>query len=814
MRQQKQSRQQNKQNQSNNLTDNTTSNDTNNTNSTANIIQTPQNPSTILSAPPPNRKYLFSLDYVLSIFALYFISLAVFGISRLMMQLSFVSTEVGLSDKLNLYKYGFLYDTRVICIALFVYLVLVYALKPFGHFAKKPNVLLRASSVYAFVLGFVCASFAIVNFYYYEMYKTKIDIFIFGLKDDNTKEILGIIFRDYPVGVLGFCILLIAIFYACLNAKILRKINMPLVRFRTFAVANLALICVLFIGARGSFSSFPLGEKDSAISTFASINALNPNPVLAFAWAFSQYRADSDYQIADREAFEREFLELQREIFTIQRTSPKSPTHSASKSALEPTSLPTSKALPKPHIIINLMESFGSGALSFDYAFDFAQDFLENPQENAQGNAKEETQQNPQTHKTHKNPRLDLLGSLREHFLSAGVFEKPQKNSKTAQQDFRQDFVFWRFFSSNTGTAPSFFDLYFLSPTINLSTGKMKKHKLAHTPLETLEQNGYEVVFITSSSGSWVNITEYLQNQGIKVYDASFLGAKYQDADKHKNSFGINDEYIYKCIMEILQQASKPTAIFTLTTSNHPPFITPSEFDEVNAPNITADVQERFNKKAKPKKVLGSFLYSNNAFGEFLSALKKSSVGKNAVVFATGDHHLRDLRAFPPRYNALNFAVPLYVYMPKQVQDSLKSAGRAIYYDPLRVGSHKDIFVSIFELFLDNAEYISLGGKNMLGSKNEKYEFGINAGIWADDEGIYYNGKLFRWRYGRDFASLGELVETNFEPEQISPKQVEQEQTSPKQANPAQFSQRGQDFKHKYDRLNQMQFLWRIDSAK
>lgn len=806
MRQQKQSHQQNKQNQSNNLTNNTTSNDTNNTNITANVAQNPQNPSTTLSAPPPpNRKYLFSLDYVLSIFALYFISLAVFGISRLCMQLSFVSAEVGLSDKLNLYKYGFLYDTRVICIALFVYLALVYVLKPFKHLCQKPHILLRASSVYAFVLGFVCASFAIVNFYYYEMYKTKIDIFIFGLKDDNTKEILGIIFRDYPVGVLALCILLIAIFYAFVNSRILRKINMPLVRFRTFAVANLALICVLFIGARGSFGSFPLGEKDSAISTFASINALNPNPILAFAWAFSQYRADSDYFIADREAFEREFLSLQKEIFTIQRTSPKSDTNS--------------KALPKPHIIINLMESFGSGALSFDYAF--MQDLWQNLEQNAQDNT-QTIQQNQQARKTPKNPRLDLLGSLREHFLSARVFEKTSKNK--TQQDFRQDFVFWRFFSSNTGTAPSFFDLYFLSPTINLSTGKMKKHKLAHTPLDTLEQNGYEVVFITSSSGSWVNITEYLKNQGIKVYDASFLGAKYQDADKHKNSFGINDEYIYKCIMEILQSASKPMAIFTLTTSNHPPFITPSEFDEVNAPNITAQVQERFNKKAKPKKVLGSFLYSNNAFGEFLRTLKKSSVGKNTVVFATGDHHLRDLRAFPPRYNALNFAVPLYVYMPKQVQDSLKSAGRAIYYDPLRVGSHKDIFVSIFELFLENAEYISLGGKNMLGSKNDKYEFGINAGIWASDEGIYYNGKLFRWRYGRDFGSLGELVETRLEPEQISPKQVsykqvEQEQSSSKQANfkqasPKQVSQREQDFKHKYDRLNQMQFLWRINSAK
>lgn len=797
MHQQNQSRQQNKQNQSNNLTNNTTLDDTNATRTS--IAQTPQNPSTTISAPPPNRKYLFSLDYVLSIFALYLTSIAVFGISRLCMQLSFVSAEVGLSDKLNLYKYGFLYDTRVICIALFVYLALVYVLKPFKYLCQKSNILSRTSSVYAFVLGFVCASFAIVNFYYYEMYKTKIDIFIFGLRDDNTKEILGIIFRDYPVGVLGLCILLIAMFYVFANSRILHKLNMPLVRLRTFVVANLALVCVLFIGARGSFGSFPLGEKDSAISTFASINALNPNPILAFAWAFSQYRADSDYQIADREVFWREFLELQKEIFEIHRTSPKS-TQITPQATLRHASQTTSKSLPKPHIIINLMESFGSGALSFDYAF--AQDLWQNLEQNVQDN----TQAIQKNQQMHENPRLDLLGSLREHFLSARVFatQKAHKNGKTTQQDFRQDFVFWRFFSSNTGTAPSFFDLYFLSPTINLSQGKMKKHKLAHTPLEVLEQNGYEVVFITSSSGSWVNITEYLQNQGIKVYDASFLSAKYQDANNHKNSFGINDEYIYKCVIEVLQSASKPTAIFTLTTSNHPPFITPSEFDEVNAPNITVEVQERFNKKAKPKKVLGSFLYSNNAFGEFLSVLKKSSVGKNTVVFATGDHHLRDLRAFPPRYNALNFATPLYVYMPKQVQDFLKSTGRAIYYDPLRVGSHKDIFPSIFELFLDNAEYISLGGKNMLGSKIMKYEFGINAGIWANDEGIYYNGKLFRWRYDRDFDNLGELVETNFKPEQAEPKQAKQEQVS----------QIEQDFKRKYDRLNQMQFLWRINFAK
>ena len=38
-----------------------------------------------------------------------------------------------------------------------------------------------------------------MNFYYFATYHTKIDAFIFGLKDDETATILGIIFNDYPL---------------------------------------------------------------------------------------------------------------------------------------------------------------------------------------------------------------------------------------------------------------------------------------------------------------------------------------------------------------------------------------------------------------------------------------------------------------------------------------------------------------------------------------------------------------------------------------------------------------------------------------
>ncbi|MGX3045071.1 LTA synthase family protein [Helicobacter sp. T3_23-1056] len=757
-----------------------------------------QNPNTTHSiiAPPPNKNFLFNINYILSFVVLYVMSLVIFSISRLVMQIAFVDSSASMSDKLALYKYGFLYDTRVICIALMVYLAIIYVLKPLGFFLKNYNFLSKMIfyiyNVYAFALGFVCASFSIVNFYYYEMYKTKIDIFIFGLKDDNTKEILGIIFRDYPVAVLLICIFVIATLFALVNAKILsNRFSQKLqtffvVKTPIFILANLILLALLFIGARGSFSSFPLGEKDSNISTLASINAINPNPILAFAWALGYYQSDNNYTIANKEAFDKEFATLQNELFALHHKSPKS-------SSTNPT--------PKPHIIINLMESFGSGAISLDDMFCDEKCWSEYLPNDAQAqNLQNQNLQNQQG----KNPKLDLLGKLKTHFINADIFnhKSHQKTSrKSTQQNLTQtvtqDFVFWRFFSSHLGTAPSFFDLYFLSPTINISTGKMKKEKLPNAPLTVLEKNGYDIVFVTSSSGSWVNITEYLKNQGIhQIHDAPYLISKYQEATTNQNSFGINDEYIYKDIIEILKSATKPTAIFTLTTSNHPPFITPSEFDEINAPHISTEVTNTLNQKAKTKKVLGSFLYSNNAFGEFLSALKDSKIGKNTIVFATGDHHLRDLKSFVPRYNALNFAVPLYIYIPKEVQDSLARSGRAIDYDPLRVGSHKDIFPSIFELFLDSAQYFSLGGRNILGKTGaqndfDKYEFGINAGIWADREGIYYNGSLFRWKNNAKYTSLRDLLEV--------------------ETTPSASTQEKQDFKHKFDRLNQMQFLWRLN---
>ncbi|EAI9825668.1 LTA synthase family protein, partial [Campylobacter coli] len=77
------------------------------------------------------------------------------------------------------------------------------------------------SSVYIIVLSCLCIGFSYAKYYYYEIYKTKFDIFMFTLKDDNTKTILSIIYHDYPILKILALMLIFVVFVVFLNLKIL-----------------------------------------------------------------------------------------------------------------------------------------------------------------------------------------------------------------------------------------------------------------------------------------------------------------------------------------------------------------------------------------------------------------------------------------------------------------------------------------------------------------------------------------------------------------------------------------------------------------
>lgn len=55
---------------------------------------------------------------------------------------------------------------------------------------------------------------------------------------------------------------------------------------------------------------------------------------------------------------------------------------------------------------------------------------------------------------------------------------------------------------------------------------------------------------------------------------------------------------------------------------------------------------------------------------------------------------------------AFAYSVPFYLYLPQNLRDEL-------YYDKNRVGSHKDIFPTLYALSLSGVKYLSLGGRDM-----------------------------------------------------------------------------------------------------
>ena len=144
------------------------------------------------------------------------------------------------------------------------------------------------------------------------------------------------------------------------------------------------LLAVVFIGIRGSLSTFPLREDEHHISPNPLINHISTNPIIAFAWALQHYKEQDSFESVDLSEFEA----LQNELFPVFRENP---VNSAPK---------------RPNVVVVLMESFGANMLCFDDESEF-----------------------------------DLLMSFRKHFEAGKVATKcisntnSQSNSKSILQN-------------------------------------------------------------------------------------------------------------------------------------------------------------------------------------------------------------------------------------------------------------------------------------------------------------------------------------------------------------------------------------------
>ena len=345
-----------------------------------------------------------------------------------------------------------------------------------------------------------------------------------------------------------------------------------------------------------------------------------------------------------------------------------------------------------PHVVLALMESMGSNILELD-----------DPVDN------------------------DLLGSLRTHFES--------------------DFVYRRFISAGNGTAPSLAAILFNSPVSSISHSSAQKTSLAGSIFRPYKEAGYKTIFISPGNMMWRNLVNYLPLQGVdEVYDQNFLMRQYPQANDQLTAWGIPDEYAFKLAEKLLEESEQPLFINILTVSNHPPYVVPHDYK-----SRPVTVSEEYRQRAgggeiELDNILKTFQYAADSLGRFVSNVKSSTqLSDNTIIAATGDHQMRRFEAKIPEEAMLDSAVPFYLRVPESILSS-----RKFKYEAQRIGSHKDIMPTLYNLSLSGQSYLNMGGRDLLNADdNSERNFGFNETIWINDTGaisLNDTSKIYTWQ--------------------------------------------------------------------
>ncbi|MDP8033722.1 LTA synthase family protein [Pasteurella atlantica] len=329
----------------------------------------------------------------------------------------------------------------------------------------------------------------------------------------------------------------------------------------------------------------------------------------------------------------------------------------------------------KPNVVFALMESFGSNILQYD---------------------------NPQTN--------DLLGNLRPYF--------------------ENEIVFKRFLATANGTAPTLAHLYFNSPIQNISQSIVQNIKLKETPFLTYKKKGYKTIFITSGNMMWRNLANYLPLQGVdEMYDQNDLMDTFANARETLSYWGIADEYAFKLAEKLLDESDESLFISILTITNHPPYEPPKHYQ---AKPVDSNVLKgMFGRDDQERAaLLTTYQYAANELGNFITNVKASKKGDNTIISASGDHHMRGIiNNDLPAQLFLTYAVPFFISIPKQLKAHFN-----INYNPLMIGSHKDVMPTLYSLSLSDTEYWATG-VNLLATDYLTDKFAYNSEVFADEQG-------------------------------------------------------------------------------
>lgn len=504
-------------------------------------------------------------------------------------------------DIFSLFVIGLRFDIRVSCLLFGILLILLF---PCFFSAKlyavsQKYILLLSSS-----LVMLCLLFTVINIFYFMTYYRHIDVFLFGLIDDDTTAIIKTIWLDYPVVwvAVGLMLgsLLVARIEAIWHAFVFRKIRNVSPAWIKTPTLFITLIFI-FVGARGGWGVFPLRQSDAQISHYSILNQFVPNGLIAFDWAYKGYKMNNQFvpvSLEDRDKALNSFFG---------QSQPDSLAMFIRQTAMNPVA-----EKKPPHVIFSVMESMGSHFFEFD------------------------------------EPERDLLGSLRAHW--------------------KNDWVFLKFISEGDGTIDSLSRFFVRSPMDKISQSSAQTAQFVSNMFKPFKEKGYKVVYITAGNGAWRNLNRFLPHLGVDEFiEQNTLLQKFPEAKAGTWGVDDEYMFRYaKQRLAQAEKDGQPVFMMLMSVSNHPPYIIPKNHHYQNY-SFRPDELKRLKNlgsETEIRNIFNTFRYSNQQLGDFIDWVKKNNLGRYTIIGVTGDHNLRGIGYPDPKEMALSHAVPFYLYVP------------------------------------------------------------------------------------------------------------------------------------------------------
>jgi phosphoglycerol transferase MdoB-like AlkP superfamily enzyme len=554
---------------------------------------------------------------------------------------------------------------------------------------KFYNLFGRIFRPYYSLVYFLVAALLAIDTQYYSYFQDHFNILVFGLIEDDTKALLVTFWKNYPV--LWYFVFAAIGFW--LIFKLVRKVlqNPTWVRqseklpFAVLPLVSLVLLVSVFFLGRGSFGLFPLGQTDTVVSRDPFINHLSSNGIYSLYRAFKLRRQQN---LGWDNNLKYYGYDDPRKAFADFYQIPLEQVPESPLTLFHQRTAHNPWAeKTKPHVVVLMMESFGGHWLRYH-----SKDF-------------------------------NLLGSLEKHIH---------------EDIFLQNFL--PSASSTTGSLSSIMVSAPQRPIGNfLTESQYLQVPFRSSPARIYARNGYETHFVYGGNPGWRDMNKFARYQGFEHVEGEVDMQAKLGKFKETHDWGVYDEDAFRYVETLLKEATKPQMILVMTTTNHPPYQIPSTFKPPTQ-KIPPELEGRLiGDRAIVEARFRTYLYSSEKLGQFLTDLKASPLAEKTLVAATGDHSFL-LINFKDEELLQKWSVPFYLYAPKSLKASVNSD---------TFGSHMDIFPTLYNLSLSDAEYDALG-VNLLDPKQPHYALHSSQLIVGPAGGANLNGKnlssYFDWQ--------------------------------------------------------------------